>query len=125
MAREYKSDVTVRGLMQEISWQDFERVELRVGTILSVDDFPEARKPAYKLEIDFGDLGIRKSSAQITIHYSKEDLVGKQVLAVVNFPKKQVANFFSECLTTGIYDESNSVVLVSPDRKVPNGARLL
>jgi tRNA-binding protein len=125
MAREYKSDVTVRGLMQEISWQDFEWVELRVGTILSVDDFPEARKPAYKLEIDFGDLGIRKSSAQITIHYSKEDLVGKQVLAVVNFPKKQVANFFSECLTTGIYDESNSVVLVSPDRKVPNGARLL
>ncbi len=112
--------------MEEISWQDFERVELRVGTVLAVEDFPEARKPAYKLTIDFGDLGIKKSSAQLTLRYTKEALmlIGKQILAVINFPKKQIANFFSECLTTGVSDPDGAVILVSPDAKVPNGAKL-
>lgn len=110
--------------MDTISWADFERVELRVGTITEVKDFPEARKPAYKLTIDFGEFGIRRSSAQITDLYTKEQLVGRQVLAVTNFPKKQIANFFSECLTTGVPDESGRVVLLSPDSMVPNGARL-
>lgn len=110
--------------MIEVSWNDFEKVELRVGTIVSVDEFPEARKPAYKLNIDFGELGIRRSSAQVTVHYTKEELVGRQVLAVVNFPKKQIANFFSECLTTGVPDENGAVVLVSPDKPVPNGVKL-
>lgn len=110
--------------MDLITWQDFERVELRVGTILQVDDFPEARKPAYKLTIDFGEVGIRQSSAQITSLYTREELVGKQVLAVVNFPPKQIATFFSECLTTGVADSEGRVVLLSPDHKVPNGSRL-
>lgn len=92
--------------------------------ILEVEDFPEARKPAFKLTIDFGEFGVRRSSAQITDLYKKEDLIGRQVLAVLNFPKKQIANFFSECLTTGVPDESGRVVLLSPDSKVPNGARL-
>ena len=110
--------------MHEITWSDFEKVELRVGTIIAVDDFLEARKPSYKLTIDFGEFGIKRSSAQITIHYSKEKLVGKQVLAVLNFPKKQIANFFSECLTTGLPDENGAVMLLSPDIKVPNGDKL-
>ena len=110
--------------MDEITWNDFEKVEIRVGTILQVLEFPEARKPAYKLKIDFGELGIKQSSAQITRHYSPGDLVGKQVLAVINFPKKQIANFMSECLTTGVPDEEGEVVLVSPDIKVPNGVKL-
>lgn len=110
--------------MELITWADFERVELRVGTILAVDDFPEARKPAYKLTIDFGEFGTRRSSAQITEHYTTEQLVGKQVLAVLNFPTKQIGKFFSECLTTGVPDELERVVLVSPDIKVPNGAKL-
>ncbi len=110
--------------MTEISWSDFEKVELRVGTIVKVDDFPQAKKPAYKLTVDFGDFGIKQSSAQLTVHYSKQDLVGKQILAVLNFPKKQIANFFSECLTTGVPDELGAVVLLSPDKKVPNGSRL-
>lgn len=110
--------------MEEISWNDFEKVELRVGTILSVDEFPEARKPSFKLKIDFGELGIRQSSAQITVHYSKESLVGRQVLAVINFPRKQIANFFSECLTTGVSDEAGAVILLSPDKPVPNGRKL-
>ena len=110
--------------MEEIAWKDFEKVELRVGTILNVDEFPEARKPAYKLKIDFGEFGIRQSSAQITERYSKEELVGRQVLAVLNFPKKQIANFFSECLTTGVPDAEGAVILISPDRKVPNGSKL-
>lgn len=110
--------------MELITWADFERVELRVGTILAVDDFPEARKPAYKLTIDFGEFGTRRSSAQITEHYTKEQLLGKQVLAVLNFPTKQIGNFFSECLTTGVPDEAGRVVLISPDIKVPNGAKL-
>ena len=111
--------------MEEITWKDFEKVEIRVGTILSATSFPEARKPAYKLKIDFGEFGIKQSSAQITEHYQTETLVGKQILAVINFPKKQIANFFSECLTTGVHDEVGFVVLISPDVIVPNGSKLL
>ncbi|MGE0553063.1 MAG: tRNA-binding protein [Gemmatimonadales bacterium] len=108
----------------EIGWADFERVELRVGTVTAVDEFPEARKPAYKLTIDFGPLGVRRSSAQLTTHYRPEALVGRQVLAVLNFPRKQIADFFSECLVTGLPDEAGAVVLVSPDHPVPNGGKL-
>jgi len=111
--------------MNEISWNDFEKVELRVGTITEVKDFPEARKPAYKLTVDFGkEIGIKKSSAQITDHYTKEALLGKQVLAVVNFPTKQIGPFMSECLVTGLPDSNGKVILVSPDQKVKNGERL-
>ena len=109
-----------------ISWQDFEKVELRVGTVLQVDDFPEARNPAYKLVVDFGkDIGTRKSSAQITAHYQSEDLIGRQVIAVINFPKKQIGPFMSECLVTGFADEKGAIVLASVERGVPNGARLM
>ena len=112
--------------MEEISWSDFEKVDLRVGTILAVEDFPKARKPAYQLTIDFGSiLGIKQSSAQITVHYSKEELVGRQVVAVVNFPRKQIANFFSECLVTGFADEQGDIILTTVEKKVPNGARLM
>lgn len=112
--------------MEEISWSDFEKVELRVGTIVAVDDFPKARKPAYQLTIDFGEeIGVRRSSAQITVHYGKEDLVGKQVVAVVNFPKKQIANFMSECLVTGFADGNGDIVLTTVERPVPNGAKLM
>jgi tRNA-binding protein len=110
--------------METISWKDFERVELRVGTIVEVEDFPQAHKPTYKLKIDFGELGVKRSSARIKDLYSKEQLLGKQVLAVVNFPPKQVANFFSEVLTTGLYLPTGEVVLVHPERPVPNGAKL-
>jgi tRNA-binding protein len=111
--------------MPEISWDDFQKVELRTGTIMSVDDFPEARKPAWKLTIDFGDeVGMRRSSAQITDRYDREELVGKQVLAVVNFPPKQIGPFMSECLVTGVVTEDGSVVLAIPDQPVANGLRL-
>ncbi len=110
----------------EISWADFVKVDLRVGTILDVRDFPEARKPAYQLHIDFGkEIGIRKSSAQITKHYAKEQLIGKQIVAVVNFPKKQIGKFMSECLVTGFADENGDIVLTSVERKLPNGAKLI
>ncbi len=110
--------------MTEITWADFEKVELRVGTIIDVQPFPEARKPSFKLQIDFGEFGVRRSSAQITEHYTPEDLIGRQVLGVINFPVKQIANFFSECLTTGVPDDNGKVVLVSPSQRVSNGARL-
>lgn len=110
--------------MEQITWKDFERVELRAGTIVDVEDFPEARKPAYKLTIDFGELGVKRSSAQIKDLYSKEELMGKQILGVVNFPPKRIATFSSEVLTTGFYLPSGEVVLLHPERKVPNGAKL-
>ena len=111
--------------MERISWSDFEKVDIRVGTILEIHDFPEARKSAYKLLIDFGPLGLKKSSAQITVHYTKEDLFNKQVIAVVNFPPKQIGNFLSEVLVTGYEDENLNIVLVHPERQVPNGNKLL
>ncbi|WP_454879346.1 tRNA-binding protein [Sphingobacterium detergens] len=108
-----------------ISWTDFEKLDLRVGTILDVQDFPKAKKLAYQLKLDFGsEIGILQSSAQITVHYSKEELIGKQVVAVVNFPKKQIANFFSECLVTGFADVNGDIILTSVDRKLPNGSKL-
>lgn len=110
--------------MNTITWNDFEQIDIRTGTILEANDFPKARKPAYQLIIDFGPLGIKRSSAQITHHYSKADLVNKQVIAVVNFPVKQIAGFFSECLVLGIYDENNEVVLLSPDKPVANGQKI-
>lgn len=111
--------------MTTISWQDFEKVQLCVGTIIRVDDFPEARKPAFKLLVDFGEaIGVRKSSAQITDYYDKGSLLGKQVVAVVNFPPKQIGPMMSECLVTGFHREDGGVVLAVPDQPVPNGARL-
>lgn len=108
-----------------ITWEDFEKVDIRTGTIVEVNDFPKARKLAWQLTIDFGaEIGIKKSSAQITAHYSKEDLVGKQILAVVNFPPKQIANFMSECLVLGVADESGDIVLVTTERKVGSGERM-
>ncbi|MBK0379766.1 tRNA-binding protein [Mucilaginibacter segetis] len=111
--------------METINWSDFERVELRAGTILEVSDFPEARKPAYKLKVDFGPLGIKQSSAQITKHYSKAELPGRQIAGVVNFPKKQIANFMSEFLVTGFADENGDIVLTTIDKPVPNGSKLI
>lgn len=107
-----------------ISWNDFEKIDIRSGTILEVNDFPGARKPAYQLRIDFGELGIKRSSAQITTLYKKEDLIGRQVIAVVNFPVKQIANFFSECLVLGVYNENNDVVLLQPSLPVKNGSKI-
>ena len=107
-----------------ITWDDFEKVEMRVGTILEADDFPEAKNPAYKLRIDFGELGIRNSSAQITQLYKKEELVGKQVIAVTNFPPKQIANIMSECLVMGVVLDNNEVVLLQTEQAVPNGKRI-
>jgi tRNA-binding protein len=108
-----------------ITWHDFEKVEMRVGTILEVQDFPKANKPAYQLTIDFGlELGIKKSSAQITKRYTKEDLLGKQIIAVVNFPKKQIADFMSECLVLGSVGEEHDIVLLTSDLPVENGLRI-
>jgi tRNA-binding protein len=108
-----------------ISWNDFEKVEMRVGTIVDAQDFPEARNPAYQLKIDFGSLGEKKTSAQITKLYKKEELIGKQVIAVTNFPPKQIANFMSECLVLGVVLEDKEVVLLKPEREVKNGYRIL
>ena len=105
----------------EISWTDFEKIDMRTGTIIAVSDFKAARNPSYQLQIDFGPLGVKMSSAQITHQYSKVDLIGKQVIAVVNFPKKQIANFMSECLILGIYNENKEITLLSADRSVTNG----
>jgi len=107
-----------------ISWEDFEKVDIRAGTIIEVNDFEKARKPSYQLAIDFGELGIKRSSAQITALYSKEELKGRQVIAVVNFPPKQIANFFSECLVLGVYNADKSVVLLEPSMKVGNGDKI-
>jgi len=107
-----------------ITWNDFEKVEIRVGTVIEAEDFPEAKNPSYKLKIDFGEFGIKKSSAQITRLYKKEGLLNKQVIAVVNFPPKQIANFISECLVLGVVLENKEVVLLMPERKVKNGHRI-
>lgn len=110
--------------MPAIQYADFEKVEIRTGTIVEVNDFPNAKKPAYQLVIDFGELGIKKSSAQITVHYEKENLIGKQIVAVVNFPVKQIANFFSECLVLGAVNEDGSIVLLQTEKPVSNGLRI-
>jgi len=107
-----------------ISWQDFEKIDIRVGTIIEVKDFEKAKKPSYQLKIDFGPEGIKNSSAQITALYSKDELVGKQVVAVINFPVKQIANFFSECLVLGAYNEKNEVVLLQPTHATGNGVKI-
>ena len=111
--------------MPEISWQQFEAVEMRAGTIIAVEDFPEARKPAYRITVDFGpEIGVRKTSAQVKTLYSREELVGRQVMGVVNFPAKQIGPMRSEFLLTGFYREDGAVVLAVPERPVQNGARL-
>ena len=111
--------------MPEIKWQDFEKVEIRAGRVIKVEDFPEARNPSYKVWVDFGEkIGVKKSSAQVTVHYNKEDLIGKQVACVINFPPKQIANFMSEILITGFPDDNDDVILIFPDKKVENGVKL-
>lgn len=107
-----------------ITWDDFEKIDIRVGTIVEVNDFPKARNPSYQIKLDFGELGIRHSSAQITTLYSKDELAGKQVIAVINFPPKQIANFISECLVLGVYGPSKEVILLHPERAVKNGAKI-
>ena len=112
--------------METIDWNDFSKVELRVGRVMSAEPFAKARRPAYILQVDFGpDIGVRKSSAQITVHYRPEDLVGRLVVAVVNFPRKQIGPLMSECLVTGFHDADGAVALCVPDRDVPLGTRLL
>jgi len=110
--------------VDQITWGDFEKVEIRVGRVIEAEDFPQARKPAYRLKIDFGELGVKRSSAQITKYYKREELVGRQVLAVVNFPPRQIANFFSEVLTLGVVQGEGDIVLIGPDREVPLGRRI-
>lgn len=108
-----------------LTWEEFKKTEMRVGTILEANDFPDARKPAYQLTIDFGaEIGIRKSSAQITKRYAKEDLAGRQIVAVINFPRKQIGKFMSECLVLGAVGEEGDVILLAPDFKVENGLRI-
>ena len=109
---------------ENIQFSDFLKVDVRAGTIIKVEEYPEAKKPAYKLEIDFGPLGKKRSSAQITHHYSKEELLGKQIIAVVNFPPKQIGKFISEVLTLGLPDDTGKVVLLESTKKVPNGSRV-
>lgn len=107
-----------------ITWEDFEKIDIRVGTIIEATDFEKAKKPSYKLKIDFGEAGIKNSSAQITSLYKKEELTGKQIIAVVNFPPKQIANFFSECLVLGVYNKNNEVVLLQPSLPAGNGDKI-
>ncbi|SCX88155.1 tRNA-binding protein [Nonlabens sp. Hel1_33_55] len=112
-------------MKKNLNWEEFSKIDMRVGTIVGAQLFPEARKPAYKLEIDFGkEIGIKKTSAQITDHYKLEDLVDKQIIAVVNFPPKQIANFMSECLVLGSVDPDNKVILLQPERHAQNGDRV-
>ena len=111
--------------MEEITWADFEKVELMAGTILEVFAFPEARKPAYKVKVDFGEFGIRMSSAQITSHYTMEELIGRQIVGVINFPKKQIGKFMSEFLVTGFADANGDIVLTTLAGKVPNGSKMI
>lgn len=110
--------------MIEISFEDFLKVDIRIGTIITVEDFPRAKKPAYRLHIDFGDLGIKKSSAQITNLYTKEDLINKQITAIVNFKPRQIANFMSECLVLGVYNDDGNVVLLQNSKSVKNGEQI-
>jgi tRNA-binding protein len=110
--------------VDQITWGDFAKVDIRVGRIVQADDFPQAKKPAYQLRIDFGELGVKSSSAQITTHYKREELVGRLVLAVTNFPPRQIANFFSEVLTLGVVQSEGDIVLIGPDRDVPLGLRI-
>ncbi len=107
-----------------ITWNDFEKIDIRIGTILTAQPFKKAKQPAYQLSINFGDMGIKKSSAQITHLYTIEDLIGKQIIAVVNFPPKQIANFFSECLVLGVYNNNEEVVLLAVDKPVENGSKI-
>jgi tRNA-binding protein len=108
-----------------ITWNDFEKIDMRVGTIIEVNDFPKARKPSYQMLIDFGpEIGMKRSAAQITVHYKKEELLNRQVIAVINFPPKQIADFISECLVLGIYDAQNDVVLLKPDKPLNNGLKI-
>ncbi|WP_354356897.1 tRNA-binding protein [Pedobacter sp. UYP30] len=111
--------------MKKIEWTDFEAVDLRVGTVIMVEDFPEANKSAYKLTVDFGALGIKKSSAQITKRYSKERLLGKQLVGVVNFPPKQIGKFMSEFLVTGFADQNGDIILTTVDANLPNGSKMI
>jgi tRNA-binding protein len=110
--------------MSHITWDDFAKIDIRVGTITEVNDFPKAKNPAYQITIDFGELGSKRSSARITHLYEREALVGRQVIAIVNFPPKQIANFFSECLVLGVYTDKKEVVLLTPDRPVENGWKI-
>lgn len=110
--------------MESITWQDFERIDMRVGTIIEVMDFPEARKPAYRLMIDFGEFGIKKSSAQITDLYDKDSLIGKQIIAVVNLPPKQIGKWMSECLVLGLVGNEHGVILLQPEQPAENGLRI-
>lgn len=110
--------------MPEINWEDFSKVDMRVGTITEVREFPKARKPAYQLYIDFGEIGVKKSSAQITVNYTVEELIGKQIIAVVNFPRKQIADFMSECLVLGAVDVQGVVTLLEPNLPCENGLQI-
>lgn len=112
-------------IMNTLTWSEFEKVDIRVGTILLVEEFPQARNPSYKVTVDFGELGIKKTSAQITKNYSKNELIGKQILGVVNFPPKQIANFISEFLLTGFKDSTGEIVIATVDSLVPNGEKLI
>ena len=107
-----------------VTWDDFEKIDIRAGTIIEVNEFPQARKPAYKLTIDFGALGIKRSSAQVTVHYTRDQLLNRQVIAVVNFPPKQIGTFFSECLVLGVYDDNKDVILLQPGKPVTNGMKV-
>jgi len=119
------AEKSIQNHMDTISWNDFEKIDIRVGTIVEVNDFPKARKPAYKLVIDFGkEIGVKRSSAQITTIYSKGELTNRQVIAVVNFPAKQIADFTSECLVLGVYDENKNVILLQPGKPVTNGMKI-